>query len=146
MKKISTFSLIVIFLLITGSAYALESTNKNISVIISDILNHKGNILIGLYNSPEKFSNIDESYKNVSVDIESNTIKYTFQNIPTGTYAISVIHDENDNKTLDKSFLGIPKEGYGFSNNIRPKFRGANFEESKFEVVDDLTITINLGY
>ncbi len=56
-------------------------------------------------------------------------------------------HDENSNSLLDKKNLfGIPKEGYGFSNNIRPKFRGANFEESQFIVETDTDLTINLGY
>ena len=38
-----------------------------------------------------------------------------------GVYAIAVFHDENANKRLDRGILGIPSEGYGFSNN--PSFR-----------------------
>ena len=42
-----------------------------------------------------------------------------FNDIPPGTYAIAVFHDENANGKLDKNFLGIPCEGYGASNNVR---------------------------
>jgi uncharacterized protein (DUF2141 family) len=50
--------------------------------------------------------------------------------VPAGRYAAVVIHDENSNMKLDRNFFGIPKEGFGFSNNPRvataaPSFRAA---------------------
>ena len=54
-----------------------------------------------------------------------------FSGLPSGNYAIALIHDENGNNKLD-TFMGIPREGFGFSRNpaIRfgpPKFASANF-------------------
>lgn len=37
--------------------------------------------------------------------------------VPPGRYGVAVIHDENENHRLDRNFLGIPKEGFGFANN-----------------------------
>ncbi|HPZ89719.1 MAG TPA: DUF2141 domain-containing protein, partial [Flavihumibacter sp.] len=62
------------------------------------------------------------------------TLDVPFDNIPDGTYAVSVFLDENDNGKLDANGFGIPKEDYGFSNNVRPLTRAANFNESKFVV------------
>jgi len=118
-----------------------------ITVNISNISNTKGDILIGLYNSTSSFTTIDKVYKNGKIELSKQNIgSYTFKNIPDGTYAISLFHDENSNNKLDKNFLGIPKEGYGFSNNIRPAFRSATFEESKFKLYRDISLTIRLGY
>ena len=120
---------------------------NNIIVEVTKILNQNGKIAIGLYNKDDDtFANISKHYKAINLKIDGKKVSYTFTNIPDGTYAISVFHDENENKELDKNFLGIPKEGYGFSNNIRPKFRSANFEESKFKVNGDISITIKMGY
>ena len=58
---------------------------------------------------------------------------YRFEDLPPGTYAVQVMHDENDNGKLDSNFLGIPSEGYGFSNNPRV-MRRATFEEARFEL------------
>ena len=120
---------------------------NNLKVEITNILNQKGQISIGLYNKNDStFSDMSQYYKGKHLNISDNKITYTFKNVPNGIYAISVIHDENKNKKLDKNFFGIPTEGYGFSNNIRPTFRGASFEESKFELYSDKDIVINLGY
>ena len=68
-----------------------------------------------------------------------------FKNIPKGRYAIAVFLDENDNYKLDKNFFGIPKEKYGFSNNVLPSLRPATFEESSFDLQQQETeLTINL--
>jgi uncharacterized protein (DUF2141 family) len=119
---------------------------SDITVEIIDLSNKNGDVKIGLYNKAEDFSKVDKAYKLRSIKILSKTVKYKFTNIPNGTYAIAVFHDENQNDKVDKIFLGIPSEGYGFSNNIRPSFRSANFEESKFELNKNEIIIIKMGY
>ena len=69
-----------------------------------------------------------------------------FPGLNTGTYAISVFHDENSNGKLDTNFMGIPREGVGASNNAKghfgpPKFDAAAFQYSVGRI--DLKITIN---
>jgi uncharacterized protein (DUF2141 family) len=134
-------------LILTTVLYSSSIIASDITVEITNLLNKNGNLSIGLYNkNDDTFSKISQYYKGINLKIHSDKEIYTFKNIPNGVYAISTIHDENENKKLDKNFLGIPTEGYGFSNNIRPMFRGANFEESKFVLNSDKTITIKMGY
>ncbi len=119
---------------------------NDITVDITSLLNTTGKVHIGLYNKAEDFSIVDKVYKGAIVSPSSKTIQYKFKNIPNGTYAISTFHDENENNKVDKNFFGIPKEGYGSSNNIRPSFRGANFEEAKFVLDSDKNIVIDMRY
>ena len=67
----------------------------------------------------------DESF------IENGKVKVTFKNVQPGTYAIMVLHDENDNKRMDFEVNGMPKENYGMSNNPvsygPPQFTDAEF-------------------
>lgn len=68
---------------------------------------------------------------------------FVIQDLPTGNYAVSVIHDENSNNELD-TFMGIPKEGFGFSNNPRIYFGPPDFNESMFKLESDLTIKVEM--
>jgi len=50
-----------------------------------------------------------------------------FEDIVPGTYAFAVIHDENMNGKLDTNSLGVPKEGYGFSNDAKTSLGAPSF-------------------
>ena len=63
-----------------------------------------------------------------------------FPDLAPGLYAIAVSHDLNGNRKTDTNFLGIPKEDWGVSNNIRPNLRAPTFEEAQV-AVDDTGIT-----
>ena len=71
-------------------------------------------------------------------------ITLTFADLAPGSYAVLVMHDENGNGKLDSNILGIPKEGYGFSNNPNV-MRKPYFDEAKFEVTaEDKVIEIEI--
>ena len=65
----------------------------------------------------------------------------TFE-LPDGTYAVGVFHDVDGNEALSKNFLGIPKEPFGFSNNVRGRFGPPGFKDASISVTGDLAITI----
>lgn len=54
-----------------------------------------------------------------------------FANLPSGGYAVAIVHDENSNDRLD-SFAGIPREGIGFSRNPRFTFGPPAFSAARF--------------
>ncbi len=54
--------------------------------------------------------------------------------VPAGRYAVVVLHDENSNMKLDKNMFGIPKEGFGFSNNPRVFFSAPSFQSAEVPV------------
>ncbi|MCH2187321.1 DUF2141 domain-containing protein, partial [Myxococcota bacterium] len=58
----------------------------------------------------------------------------TFENVAPGQYGISAFHDVNNNEKLDTSFIGLPKEPYGFSQNARGQFGPPGFKAIAFEV------------
>jgi uncharacterized protein (DUF2141 family) len=67
-----------------------------------------------------------------------------FSKLPAGSYAVAVYHDKKNNKNLEKNYLGIPTEAYGFSNNARRTFSAPSFEEASFMVSDHKIINITL--
>ena len=122
-------------LMIMGST--IYAQYGSIEVRINGIENNDGIILIGLYDKSDKFPDFDESFAGAAPKANKMGTSYTFTEIPSGTYALAVWHDEDEDKTLDKNILGIPRENYGFSNNASGTFGPPDFEDAAFKVVSD---------
>lgn len=70
---------------------------------------------------------------------DAKSIEFIFKDLKPGKYALAVMNDTNGNTVLDKNFLGIPKEPWGVSNNVRPSLRAPKFEEATFEILPSQT-------
>ena len=56
--------------------------------------------------------------------------------LPPGVYAVNAFHDENNNGKFATNFIGLPLEGYGFSNDVRPNLLSApSFNKAAFELL-----------
>ena len=79
-----------------------------------------GAVVLVLFSSANTFGDLrDPARLETYTPDESN--RYVMRGIPAGEYALLVYHDENKNGEIDRSFIGIPTEPSGFSNNYRPK-------------------------
>ena len=111
-----------------------QSPCPGIHVKILNIRNSTGTVACALFDSPVGFpKDYLHSATNVMViRIRKMQARCDFEDIPPGTYAMAVVHDENMNGKLDTNWLGIPTEGYGFSNDAKgalgvPPFSAASF-------------------
>lgn len=92
---------------------------------------------------PEK---IGDTIVHGGVPIQDHKAQLTFH-VPAGRYAAVAIHDENSNMKLDRNFLGIPKEGFGFSNNPHVSFSAPAFQSAEMPVTCPATqLQIRLIY
>lgn len=130
----------LIFINIT-TVFAQENKANEIVVNISNLSSNKGQALIGLYNSKESF--LGNGFKHFKTKIENHRCKVVFKNVPNGTYAISLFHDENENNKMDTNFMGIPKEDYGCSNNAKGFMGPPKWEDAKFKINSE-SITQNI--
>lgn len=76
--------------------------------------------------------------------IDYNKAEVNFTELSAGQYAVRLYHDENNNQKLDSNLLGIPRERYGYSNNVRGWMGEPSFERQLFPVASDTTITIKI--
>ncbi len=142
MKRISLLAIIAVITCLSSIAFA----QNGIRVEIRGVENEDGQVFIGLFNNNEGFPDKGREYKGMFVKAETGTVHHTFTEIPSGDYAIAIFHDSNTNGKLDKNFLGIPKEGYGFSSNATATFGAPSFEKAKFQVTDTYTAKIQMKY
>lgn len=123
-----TFNLIAISLLACSSAYAADLT-----VTVTDIRSAKGSLGLSVVDSAAAWGGQAKAVKRQMQPVQGTEIVFRFTDLPPGDYAVSVMHDENGNGKLDSNFMGMPTEGYGFSNN--PKvLRKPTFEEARFQL------------
>jgi uncharacterized protein (DUF2141 family) len=140
------FFSIGIFLLLCGGE-PIFAQGKKQTLIVSKINGKKGRLYIAWYNKADDFKKTDKAVysKVVEVTVKDN-MPIVFENVPPGTYAIALFLDENRNGKMDTNFLGIPKEKYGFSNNVYPLMRAATYKEASFSVTDkEASINIQLN-
>jgi len=104
---------------------------EKLTVVVKNIRNKKGHILVALFKDEKTFLTKFEYGKRVIPG--GSEVIVEFENVPPGEYGLSVIHDENDNGVLDKKGIGIPREGFGFGNNAMGKFGPPDFEEAKIK-------------
>jgi len=142
-------ALCAVLMLANPAAIAFaQSPCPGIHVQILGIRNSIGAVACALFESPAGFpAEFLLSATNIMmIKIKDTQARCDFEDIPPGKYALAVIHDENMNGKLDTNRLGVPTEGYGFSNDARaflsaPSFRAASFSYDGRNV--DMTISLN---
>lgn len=126
MKK--TYLLIILFLTILPF---ISVAQISLTIEIQNLRSNAGEILLQIYD--ENQNKIKGVYGKI-VDKKSVII---IENLIAGKYAFKYFHDENKNDKLDSNWLGIPNEGYGFSNNAKGTFGPPSFEKWIFELLDN---------
>jgi uncharacterized protein (DUF2141 family) len=117
----------------TYDTHAQPSNENRLHVELEGLRNDNGQVLCELHTSATWLSK--ENSKAVVFAksiIAHNHATCEFSGIAAGKYAVSVIHDENLNGKLDKNLLGMPREGFGMSNDVLPRFGPPKFEAVAF--------------
>jgi uncharacterized protein (DUF2141 family) len=134
---------------LSQTAFAQSSSCPGIHVNILGIKNSTGTVACALFDSPDGFPIDFLRYATniMVIKIRDEQARCDFLDIPPGTYALAVIHDENMNGKLDTKWLGIPKEGYGFSKDARAMLGAPSFAAAGFPYNgQDMELTIRLHY
>ena len=144
--KLYTYILLFLNLLFLNVIFSQEETSKyyitdlrgNISLEmeINNLKSNKGPLYIRI---------LDENENPVIVGTSSVTnysSKISFDSISPGKYAIQFFHDENENQKMDFNLIGIPKEKFGSSNDVKPILGPPKFEKMLFEIYEDKKIVM----
>lgn len=112
---------------------AAQSTPPNeIRIIVTNLRNDHGRVGCGLFKGPDGFPRDKaKEYRGTWASITNSTAVCDFKGVPTGDYAVTVLHDENLNGKMDFNMLGIPTKGYGFSNDAKATVKPPSFEAAE---------------
>lgn len=145
-EKIKRMKILIVWLSALCVVYTSAGAQAKLEVTVSKIKNQQGVIRVGLFSTEENF--LKKAIDGRVVKADNQSVAVVFENLKPGDYAVSVIHDENENGDLDSNFLGMPTEGFGFGNNAMGTFGPPSFEKAKITVRDkDTSIqAINIKY
>ncbi|MFU8842538.1 MAG: DUF2141 domain-containing protein [Bacteroidales bacterium] len=137
---------IILLLMVVISILPQVIGQVSLMITIPNVSNDQGLIQIGLFNEKEHFPKEGKEFLIVIRKAESPVFVHTIEGLQPGDYAIALMHDENADGVCNLNFFGIPKEGYGFSNNVKPRLSSPSFESARISLTVDQEIIINLIY
>ncbi len=133
----------VLSTLLVSSLAALNAHAHELALHVDHITKTKGVMMIALYNSAESYKSDKNAFNGKKIAVTQGALTVNFGDVPAGDYAIKLYQDENENGVIDKNVIGIPTEGYGFSNN-GGAMGPPSFDEAKFSVTGKTAISIHL--
>jgi uncharacterized protein (DUF2141 family) len=146
-KGIKIIQLFLAIVLLTSFSIQKQET-FSLTVQVKDLRNSNGTVLFALYNREDAFP--DEHYKKyfkkLTGKIVNGASSVTFENLPSGKYAVNILHDENNDGKIKKGII-LPKEGIGFSNYESIGFSNRpTFKKASFNLLGDRGINIKIIY
>lgn len=118
-------------IILSFAFFSIYAQAEKLEIIVSKISEPHGTLFVTIYNNPDSWLG-EEAYRDLRFPVstqEDNTI--VIEDIPAGTYAVSVFHDLNGNMDIDTNLIGIPKEPYGFSGKVG-KFGPPKYDKASF--------------
>lgn len=112
-----------------------QVTSGRIVVEVSGFRNDEGDALVALFRSEQGFpKEPTQAERRLAHRIEHGRSQVTFEDVTPGAFAVSVLHDEDGDRKVRTSPLGIPREGIGFSRDARAVFGPPKFRKAKLEL------------
>jgi len=140
---------LVLIFLVSIFTVSLSAQDKKATLTV-ELKNVKieGTLYLTLYNKDDGYpTDSTKAFAKNMKKVTAVTEKVVFKDIPFGTYAVSVWHDQNDNQKMEKNLIGIPKEGMGVSNDAKGNTGPPKFKDAKFVIDKEKTeISITLRY
>jgi uncharacterized protein (DUF2141 family) len=157
-RTLTLLKLLPLFLLATCAKRGVDepivhsgiscSATADVRVVVKALRSTDGQVLLSVFDSSDGFPNDSEKAVHVfELPIPGEIVEVTLDSLPSGRYAVSVLHDENGNNEMETDWLGRPKEGWGVSNDARGSFGPPKFDDAAFAVSGkNLTVEINIEY
>ena len=122
-------------LLVAATASAMLSAPAfaaDINLTMTGVKNDKGQMVIRLFNKMQAdLFPAGVAMREEKTAAAKGEVKFTLKDVPNGTYAIGVYHDQDSNGQLKKNFIGAPAEpvaNTGKKVMLMPKFKDSSFE------------------
>jgi uncharacterized protein (DUF2141 family) len=125
------------------------AASDQLDVAVSGLRSDAGTIRCYLYDDGDRFPDAKEHVVGKAIALPSGG-RATCELVGVRRdhdFAVVILHDENNDNVFQKNFLGIPEEGYGFSNNAAPGLSAPSFGACRFHYAGGRqTIAITARY
>ena len=122
-----------IMTILAGLAATAAEPPAMLDIEVRGLRSSRGQIHLCMTRERAHFPDCTRDPSGLRRTVSATVARLRFANVPAGSYAVTLVHDENSNKRLDK-LLGIPREGFGFSRNPVVRFGAPKFEDVRIQV------------
>lgn len=123
------------------------SPSVTLTVVVENVRSDKGVVGTLVFRSAAGWpESVRSAVMRKAVPAHAGVVTLQLAGLAPGEYAVVVLHDENENMKLDKSFFGRPREGWGMSNNPKARLSAPAFERARFSAREDARLRIRLNY
>lgn len=137
---------VIIPLLIALPLVSARAPTTTLEIEVTGLRDHRGMLHACVTRNPAHFPDCRSDSLAAMTSVPSAARTITFRGLEPGQYAVAVFHDSNSNKRLD-TFLGIPREGFGFSRNPKLRFGAPRFQDVSFALAPGVARTnVRLQY
>jgi uncharacterized protein (DUF2141 family) len=140
------FVILVLTLFFLFEPFCVKCQTATLTIKIEGVKEKHGSIMIAVFDNEQNYLNLNEMADGAIIAADSAIVSCTFTNLSNGLLAVSVFHDYDDNRELNRNWLGMPQEGYAFSNNYYNALKPASFEDAVFYFTQDTTLYLKLNY
>jgi len=115
-------------------AEALADDGYCVDLTVEGVRNSEGLLLVALFDDEPAYLEDRDQARDEQIPATEGTVSHTVCGLPEGRYVLSLFHDENEDSALDTNWVGIPKEGYGFSGGAKGLTGKPAFDKIAFEL------------
>lgn len=116
-----------------------------LTVVVENVNKDDGNIGVLVFNTTKGWpEDRFAALRDIVVPAQPGTVTITVPGLPSGDYAVAVLHDVNKNHKLDKNLFGVPKEQWGMSNNPHATIKAPSFSTARFSLTGDQEMRVKL--
>ena len=120
---------------LVAPAAASDEAPALLMVVIEEIRSQNGRVHVGVWSDPDGFGKENTRVAGTSAPVDGPSQTLVIEGLKPGTYALAAYHDENDNGDFDRTWIGLPDEGLGFSNGAWITIFGApSFDTAAVEL------------
>lgn len=129
------------------TSFSNPETECSLSVHCTGLSGEAGSVVLAIYHQEEGFPDRPLNFTSVKVAAGQTSATIKLSGLEHGAYAATLLHDTDGDERMDSNLIGIPKEGFAFSNNAKPSILGApSFSTCSFLMHGDATIELEMIY
>ena len=132
-------------ILAAGPAQAAGPATATLTIHVENVLPSGGILRLGLYDAARYPDDNSKPIASADVPAVAGETVITLHALPAGVYAIQTFQDVNANDKMDTSWVGLPLEPFGFSQDATPFLSKPSFDDVKFNLAaGDNSLVIHL--
>ena len=130
------------------AAMAAPAAANEVTITVTDLRSTKGVVRACMTTKEDIFPKcIKDPTSHRTVVPAGDKVTIRFSGVKPGSYAIALLHDENDNGKADRALGMMPKEGYGFSRDAPVRMAPPKFKDAVFDHGEEAqSLTIKMRY